>query len=61
LLWFGMAEPVILPDSARPQHIGFHLRIKGALRRAAPALDPQTEPTQISIEADFFGLPPNLV
>jgi len=54
LLWFGMAESVILPESAIPQHIGFHLRIKGALRRAAPPLDPQMEPTQISIEAEVL-------
>jgi hypothetical protein len=33
------------------QHGGFHCRIKGSLRRAAPALDTEMEPTQVSTEA----------
>jgi hypothetical protein len=37
--------------SARLPHIRFNFRIKGSLRRAAPALDPEIEPTQISTKA----------
>jgi hypothetical protein len=46
-----MAETVILPDSATLQHIRFNIGVKGSLRRASPALDPNIEPTQISKEA----------
>jgi hypothetical protein len=46
-----MAETVILPDSATLQHMRFNIGVKGSLRRASPALDPNIEPTQISKEA----------
>jgi hypothetical protein len=42
------------------QHIAFNLRIKGALRRAAPALDAQIEPTQNSTEAFFRAYWPSV-